>query len=160
MPRPLLEPLWLLVLTLVTGLALGFWVSHAPPLPALPAVVLFVVTNYFFACILMRLGAWVMSTRVGPLLIITAGGGLMLLAPLAPALVARLATRTGGSIAGLTALGLTPPFAAATAIANADRQSAWRGLVLVAGWSLVLCMLSVVVERLPLHARTVDDRKH
>jgi hypothetical protein len=151
----LLEPLWLLVLALVTGLALGFWVPHAFSLPALPAAVLFVVTNYFFACILMRLGAWAMSTRAGPLLIITAGSGLLLVAPLAPAVVARLATGADRTISGLTALGLTPPFAAAAALANADPRSAWLGLALLAGWAVVLCALSVVVDRLPLNSHTV-----
>jgi hypothetical protein len=151
----LLEPLWLLVLTLVTGLAVGFWVSHGALLPGLPAAVLFVVTNYFVACILMVFGAWLMSTRAGPLLLITVGSGLLLVAPLAPALVARAATRPGGSIPGLTMLGLTPPFAAAAAMASRDLRSAWLGLALLAGWFIVLCVVSVVVERLPLHSHTI-----
>lgn len=145
----------MLVLTLVIGLALGFGVSHGFSFQAVPAAVLFVVTNYGFACILMRLGSWVMSTRAGPLLIIAAGSGLLLVVPLAPALVARLATRADGSIPGLTALGLTPPFAAAAAMAHTDPRSAWLGLALLAGWFVVLYALSVVAERLPLHSHTV-----
>jgi len=78
-----------------------------------------------------------------------------MMAPLAPALLARVAIRHGGSLPGLAVLELTPPSTAATAMANPAHLSAWLGLLLLIGWSVGLGGVLIAVERLPLHSRTI-----
>ena len=151
----LLEPLWLVVLALALGLAIGFCVSGlVSPWLALPAAGIFVVTTYLFACVLVRLGAWILSIPAGALVIIVVGSGLMMMVPFAPALLARIAAR-GGSVPGLAFLELTPPFAAARAIATTAAQSASAGLLLVIIWCIVLWVIVSAVQRLPVRSRTI-----
>lgn len=148
----LLEPLWLLVLALALGLATGFWVSGlASPLAAVPAAGLYVITSYLLACVLSRLVAWILSMPAGPLLVIAAATVLIMVVPLAPALLARAAARHGGSWPGLAALEASPPFAAVTAMASTDRASAFSGLLILIGWSIGLVGLQIAAEHLPLH---------
>jgi hypothetical protein len=146
----LLEPLWLLVLTLVLGLAVGFSTSGATsPWLALLVAALFVLTNYLLACVVARLSGWILSLPAGSLIVMMAGGALLMMAPLAPAVLARVTTRHGGAVPGLDVLALTPPFAAARAMATAADWPALVGLLLLVGWAVGLGALLIVVERLP-----------
>jgi hypothetical protein len=150
-----LEPLWIFVLALAHGLAAGFWAfGTASPWLALPAAGLFVATTYLLARVVLRLGEWVLAKRGGLLLALLAGVALMTLVPLVP-LLARTAARRGGALPGLSLLGVTPPFAAASAMAGVAPWSAGSGLLMLAGWAAVLCALLIAVERLPLGSRTV-----
>jgi hypothetical protein len=145
----LLEPLWGLVLTLGTGLALGFSVFGLVPVwSALPAAGLFVIATYLAASVIASLRTWVQSIPGGALLVIAAGSMLIVALPLAPAALARLSIRSG-TVPGLALLGYTPPFAAATAIASSTYSAELLALLLLAGWVVVLWMLLLIVERLP-----------
>jgi hypothetical protein len=147
----LLEPLWMLVLAIGTGLALGFSAFGLVPVwSALPAAVLFVIATYLVASVATSLRTWVQSMPGGSLLVVAAGSVLIVALPLAPAALARMSIR-GGTVPGLVLLGDTPPFAAASAIANPAPSAEIRALLLLAGWGAVLWMLLLVVERLPLY---------
>jgi hypothetical protein len=85
----------------------------------------------------------------GPLLVLLAGGLLMMAA--CPRWC--VATRRGGSLPDLGMLELTPPFVAAVATNGA--LSALLGLLVLVSWCIGLWVLLIAVERIPLHSSVV-----
>ncbi len=161
----LLEPVWILVLTLAAGMAWAFWLSgSAFLLLAAPAAALFVVTTYLLACVIARLGTLILSWPAGPFLLLAAGGGLLLMAAVSPAVLARAAVRHGGVVPAASGLALTPPFAAASALASAVPGDAQSGLALLLVWTVGLAGLLIALERVPLHTTIVagarPERRH
>ena len=152
----LLEPLWLVVLALAIGLASGFAVMEVGSAwLAFPAALLFVISTYQLACLVTRVGEWVVSRPGGLLLIIVAGTGLMMAAPRAPVWLARVATRTEG-VSLPAFLEWTPPFTAARAMTRVASLQAFSGVVLLIAWCAVLAALLAVASRLPRRARSVS----
>jgi hypothetical protein len=150
----LLEPLWLLVLSLLTGLAIGFrQSSHASLSIGLSAAVLFVGATYLFAAALRRVVIWIQTLRIGPIVMVGLGSGLLIVAPLVPAFLARATASGSSAIAGLAALRLTPPFAAAAGLAGSTPASQQSGLLLLVVSVLALAGLLLGAERLPEYAR-------
>lgn len=154
----LLEPVWILVFMLLAGMAGAFSTSGiSSSWLALPAVVLFVVTSYLLACAIARFGSWLLSWPAGRALIFLAGGMVLMMAPFAPALLARGAARQGGLLPGAGLFALTPPFAAAAAIAGAEPGRVLDGLTLLIGWTVAMSGLLFLLERLPLHTGIVAN---
>jgi hypothetical protein len=150
----LLEPLWLVVLAVAIGLASGFAAMEVGSAWfGVPAALLFVISTYQLACLITRVGAWVVSRPGGPLLVIVAGTGLMMAAPLAPAWLAFVATRPGGP--SLPAfLEWTAPFAAGRAMTTSANSQAMTYLAILIAWSAVLAVLLSAANRLPRHSRS------
>jgi hypothetical protein len=156
----LLEPLWLLVLALAIGLATGFWMSGlGSPWAAVPSAGLYVFTSYVLGCVLSRLVAWILSMPAGPLIIIAAATVVIMVVPLAPVVLARAADGHGGSWPVLALLEASPPFAAVTAMASLDRESAFVGLLILVGWSIGLVGLLTAVEHLPLQVPAITPAR-
>jgi hypothetical protein len=154
----LLEPLWLVILALTIGLASGFVAMDVGSAWfAVPAAVFFVVSTYQLGCLVTRAGEWVIARPGGLLLVIVAGTGLMMVAPLAPARLARVAAHPGGSLASL--LEWTPPFAAGDAMTSAASAQAFSGVMLLVLWCGALAALLSVLNQLPRHSRTVSGAR-
>jgi hypothetical protein len=151
----LLEPLWLLALAAVLGLAAGFSLMNAGSARiGVPVAVLFVISTYLLAAVATRIGEWLLSKTGGLLVALVAGMGLMMAAPLAPAWIARVSDRAGG-LPLRWVLELTPPFAAAKAITAIEPSAAvgWASVLMV--WCAALSALLTVVGRLPRQPRSI-----
>ena len=99
-----------------------------------------------------------MSRPGGLLFAIMAGTGLMMVAPLAPAWLARVAMRTGG-LSLPAFLEWTPPFAAADAMTSAAASQAFSGVVILIAWCGTLAALLWVMNHLPRHSRSASGAR-
>lgn len=152
----LLEPLWIISLALALGLAGGFaMMGEGKPWLGLPAAFLFVIATYLLACVIARVGEWVISMPGGPLVAIVGGVSLMMAAPLAPAWLARALARSGG-LPQQTLLEWSPPFAAAQAMTSASVPAALGAVAVLAAWSAALAALHAAAGHLPRRTRTAS----
>jgi hypothetical protein len=149
----LLEPLWIFVLALDLGLALGFaalgvsswWV-------ALTAALLLFSTNYLVARVLWGVVEHIMATRNGPLLLMVLVTLLFQLPGLLAPALARNRALLGNARLGLW---LLPPFTAARVLAGAPAFVTIASLLLLIGWFAGLAAALALLERQPLPSRTV-----
>lgn len=152
----LLEPLWILALATVIGLAVGFAAMGAGFVwLGVPTALLFVISTYLLASCVTRVGEWMLSRPGGLLVVIVVGTGLMMAVPLAPAWIARMSDRPGG-LPGLALLEFTPPFAAAKAMAGAAFTTALGGVLALMVWCGGLAVLLTAANRLPRHSRSTS----
>ncbi|MBN2242515.1 MAG: hypothetical protein JW793_07480 [Acidobacteria bacterium] len=142
-----LEPLWLLMLTLYCGMAIGFSLPGPAPLwIAGPAAVLLAACNYLTARILAMLIERILAMKHGPQILLAAVMLLFLL----PSLLVRIDWGGGGFRQdALPLLRWIPPFAAAAAITGKFPPQG-------AGWTLYLlaCCIAMAaavfrLDRLP-----------
>ncbi len=148
-----LEPLWIFVLALDLGLAIGFaalgvsscWV-------ALPAALLLLSTNYLAVRLLLRVVEHIMATRNGPLLLM---GLVVLLFQLPGLLAPALAHNRALSGNAWIVLRFLPPFTAARVVAGAPAFVTIASMLLLVGWCAGLIAALAWVERQPLPSRTV-----
>jgi hypothetical protein len=141
----ILEPLWLVVLAIDVGLAVGCAVLGAGlAWVALPTAVLLLGSNYLAAQVLVTVVDRVMRTRLGRN---TLAVVVLLGVCLAPALPLRAAARTSGVLSALAgAVSVTPPFVAAAAMSGHGWRALAAGIGLLA-WVLGLAAVLMVVER-------------
>jgi hypothetical protein len=148
----LLEPLWIFILALDLGVAAGFIALGASSFwVALPAALLLFSTNYLVARLLLSVIEHLMATRNGPLLL---GVLVMLLTLLPSALAPALARNRAGRGTWLAILRLSPPSAAARAVAGAPAPASAASMLLLLGWCAGLIAAVAWVERQPLASRT------
>lgn len=153
----LLEPLWIVTLTMALGLAVGFpMMGMGSEWFGVPAALLFVIATYLLASLITRLGEWVLSMPGGLLLTIVAGTGLMVAAPLAPAWLAKMSARPGG-LPFSAMIELTPPFAAAQAMTAVTSSTAFTGVVLLLAWCGSLAALLTGAYHLPRRSPSTSD---
>jgi hypothetical protein len=141
----ILEPLWLLVLAIDVGLAVGCAVLGAGlAWVALPTAVLLLGSNYLAAQVLVTLVDRVMRTRLGRNTLTVA---VLLGVCLAPGLPLRAAARTSGVLSAMaSAVSVTPPFIASAAMSGHGWRALAAGVGLLA-WVLGLAAMLIVVER-------------
>jgi hypothetical protein len=141
-----LDPLWLLLLALYEGLALGAavfgegwtWVN-------VPAAFLLLLANYLVASSILALVNNVMRTRFGRTALVVA---LVLAVCIGPGLLIRLGAASPGLVrkAAVEAVTLTPPLIAARAWSSNGMPSVTNLAGLLA-WVCLLTAVLVVVER-------------
>lgn len=153
-----LEPIWLFVLSLDFGVAVGFhaFLGLSSLWLAIPGAILLVVTNFLFARALSVLVEWLATRRGGALALMIVFALLAVLPSFAPALFGSAAWWRHGLMPGLrSALQLTPPFAAAGVLAGASVLASLYGLLVLLLWLFIFAALLVLVEGLPPAARVV-----
>jgi hypothetical protein len=153
----LLDPTWLIILAGVFGLLIGFvflraglsaGLSAGLIIAGLPAVVLFIISNYLTTAVLLALIGIILETRRGSALL---GAGALLFVSIFPlifsSLFAVMPIELGHALDG--ALRWTPPAAAAAMIAgeSAGRMSAGASLLII--WCWVLSYLLIKIENRP-----------
>jgi hypothetical protein len=153
----ILEPLWLFALVFDLGLIVGFAMLGAGrPWLSIPAVVLFVISNYLAACVLMALVERFARTRVGRLVLLGGGLGLVAIGPLVPM---HAAARNGAFLSGLggvaVVLRVTPPFAAASAMVGASPLASIGWLICLLAWCAGLGAAIIELERRPCRPRII-----
>ncbi len=149
-----LEPLWLFVLALDMGVAIGLaGAGVASPWLALPAAVFLVGSNYLLARVLAAVVERVMHTRFGGLCLVAA---VALLAMAAPALPMRAAAVASAMRLAMRLLKVTPPVAAAAAATEPALMAAVWLLVLFA-WCLVFGWALLALDRHPVASRAVSN---
>jgi len=153
----LLEPLWLLMLVLYLGFAVGFSLfGTASLLMAVPAALLLAAVNYFPARILSILIERIMATRHGPQILLVVVMSIFML----PSLLVQIDWKTSGILeASHPLLRLLPPFAAAAVFAG---NASFYGL----GWTLLLFIWCIALfaavywlDRLPVPIRSTGDNQ-
>jgi hypothetical protein len=149
----LLEPLWIFILALDLGVAVGFVALGVSPCwVALPAALLLFSTNYLLGRLLLSVIEHLMATRNGPLLLAVLLTLLFLLpGSLAPALARNRALSANAWIV----LRFFPPFAAARVVAGAPVLASVASMLLLLGWCAGLIAALAWLERQPLPSRTV-----
>jgi hypothetical protein len=150
----LLEPTWIVVLAVDTGLAIGFHDARGGSLwLALAASVLLVLVNYLAARIVVGVGERVLATGAGALAA-TITVGLLPFAALAgwDRASAAIGQRPWLLDAGQSILTILPPGAAASVItAPSSRAAAWP-LMLLAVWAVALGAVLAALDRRPVGA--------
>jgi hypothetical protein len=149
----LFEPLWIFVLVLDVGLAVGFAALGASSWwVAIPAALLLFATNYVAVRVLLGVVEHIMATRNGPLLLALV---ITLLFPLPGFLAPALARKRALPRVVPAILWLTPPFAAARVVAGAPALATVASMLLLLGWCGGLIAALAWVEQQPLPSRTV-----
>jgi hypothetical protein len=146
-----LEPLWMLVLSLDLGMAIGSSILGVASLwVAVPAAALLAMGNYLLARVVLTLVERIMATRTGPLYL------MMVVVPLfmMPAFIAPALIHIKG-MPVVSVLRFTPPFAAAAVMASAALLPTLGWVLYLVAWCLVLVVALVQLERLPIPSRTV-----
>lgn len=142
-----LDPLWIILLALFVGLAVGFHrVGVGSIWSAVPAALLLVIAVYLFAQLLAAALQWITATPAGTT-------ALMVLSILmACALSAAPALGAGRTLpALLPILKLTPAFGAASIMSGGSGLA----LLLLLAWCVVMAAAIAGVERLPRPSQTV-----
>jgi hypothetical protein len=153
-----LEPVWLFVLALDVGVAVGFhvFVGASSLWLAIPAAILLVMTNFLLARTLSVLVEWIVTRRGGALALMIAFVLLVSLVPFAPDLFGSAAWWQHGTVPALLfILQLTPPFAAAGVMVGSSVLASLYGLLLLLVWFFLFTTLLVLLECLPPAARAV-----
>jgi hypothetical protein len=140
-----LEPVWILILALETGLATGMYVFGGGNYwLGWMAVLMLVITNYLLAWDLACIAAGLMRFRSGRIVLLAAVFGVaLLMLLLGPGLVRHRAF----SVACLRVLRYSPPFAAAALLAPRGLWDALANLGLLLLWALGLLGLLPRLER-------------
>lgn len=135
-----LDPLWLLLLSLYVGLAVGgaraVWSAATLWLP-LPAALLLLASNYLAASVILSLVETAIRTRRGSLALVIAFALLLSLAPALPMIEGLWGRGLEGGV--VAAADWTPPFLAGEAFAHSEGFPlpsvsgllVWVGLLLV-----------------------------
>jgi hypothetical protein len=153
-----LEPIWLFVLALDLGIAVGFhaFLGASSLLLAVLAAFLLVVTNFLLARIVSVLVDWVASRRVGSLLVAI----VMSLGIVAPPMFQNL--RRSAPLwknrlfpLALGWLKFTPPFVAAGIMTEASALAALYRLLALLLWCFLFAALLALSGRLPSATPTV-----
>ncbi len=144
----LLEPLWLLVLILYLGFAVGFSLFGAASLwLAIPAAVLLTVANYFPARILFILIERIMAIRHGPQILLV----MVLFLFMLPSFLLRIDWKQSGILeTSLPFLHLFPTFSA-SAVFNSKSMlggTGWTFALLF--WCLAFFAAVYYLDRLPI----------
>jgi len=141
----ILEPIWILILGLDLGLAIGFYVFGAGGFwLGIVAVVLLLIADYLVARSLATLIEWLSRIRGGTAILAMMLFGACVL----PGLLANRAAKAHGFAQGtLRALRFSPPFAAAALLVHPDATGLLSGLVLLGGWIVLLVVVLDVLER-------------
>ncbi|MEJ2007727.1 MAG: hypothetical protein P8Z30_06145 [Acidobacteriota bacterium] len=150
-----LEPVWLFVLALDLGVAVGFhaFLGASSLWLAVPAAILLLVTNFLLARSLSVLTGWIASRRVGAMLLVIA---ILVLVPAVSALGRSAASGKHAILHSLLPLlQLSPPFAAAGIIAGSSALVSLYRLLGLLFWCLIFAALLVLAERLPAASRRV-----
>ena len=142
-----LDPLWIILLALSVGLAVGFHAVSAGSIwLAVPAALLLAIATYLFAQLLAAVLQWITATPAGTTAL------LVLAILLFCALSAASAWGANRSLpALLPILKLTPAFCAASVMSGGSSL----GLLLLVAWCVALAATIAGVERPPLRSRTV-----
>lgn len=154
----LLEPIWLFVLALDLGTAVGFhaFLGASFLWLAVPAAFLLVVTNFLLARVLSVLVEWIAARRAGELALAIAGFLVIAALPSVPALVHPAARWSQGFRPILLAiLKFTPPYAAAGIMVGTSVLGSFWWLLALLLWCFVLVGLLGLTERLPTVSRGV-----
>ena len=144
----ILEPLWILVFALDLGVAIGFGAGTF----ALPAALLLVLANYLLARVLSGAVEWASSTPAGLIALAVAVSALILLVSMGPVVFGPALRRSPVLI---TALNLTPPFAAAAIVSGAPALPSLYRMLLLAGWCLAMAGALAALERIPARSRAI-----
>jgi len=153
----LLEPLWIVVFTLVVGLAIGLGVSgDGVFLAGVAGAVLLVLTAYLAATIAGALLEWLLSRPGGVLIAIIAATAILAAIPMAIAAVSRSAGHPPPVVTAV--LALMPPFATASATTAADVDAAVSAVAVLVMWCLGLGWTSRWTDDLPRHGVATASR--
>lgn len=145
----ILDPVWLLLIAAIFGLALGFiFFSNGSIFRTLPAVLIFIVANYLATVVLLTLIGLVMETRRGSGLLSLAVLVVVSFGPLAFALLLK-SNVTFVWLALDEILRFTPPGAAAMMITGDTIITALSGLVLLLAWCVALLWALEKLESRP-----------
>ncbi len=150
----LLDPMWLLMLALVLGLAFGFSLIYPwQILAGLPASILCVATCYIATASLLLMIDRMLQSRAGTLIL----GGLVLLLINAVAIPMQFLAASGAP--GLKnvadhVLRYTPPGAAAALLAGAGIGTQVFSAVTLIGWGVLLVWAIAALERSSPAVRT------
>jgi hypothetical protein len=139
----ILEPIWIFVLALDLGLAVGMYVFGAGSFwLGTVAVLLLLITNYLLARVFATLIEWLAHVRGGTMILFLM---LMCICLLPSVLIPRLANAHGAKESVLAALHYTPPFAAAALMVNAGALLDHFGLL--AAWIVGLLVMLAAIEK-------------
>ncbi len=145
----LLDPTWLIILAGAFGLMIGFVSLRAGSIiSGLPAVLLFIVSNYLTTSVMLALIGIILQTRRGSALL---GAAALLMVSIFPlifsSLFADMPLELGDDLEW--ALRWTPPGAAAAMIAgeSVSRSLAGAGLLFI--WCWLLSYLLIKIENRP-----------
>jgi hypothetical protein len=143
----ILEPLWLLILVLYLGFAIGFSLfGIASFWIAVPAAVLLAAGNYFPARILSILIDRIMATRHGPHIMLV----VVMLLFMLPSLALRIDWKESGLLQGsFPLLRLLPPFSAAAVFTGEKASSAMGWTIYLVTWCIALAAIIYKLDRLP-----------
>lgn len=154
----LLEPIWLFVLTLDLGVAVGFHVFLGASFLwlAVPAAILLLVTNFLLARVLSVLVEWIAARRAGALGLAIVVFLVIAVLPSVPALVHSAVWWNQDFRPILLAiLKFTPPYAAAGIMVGTSVLASFSRLLGLLLWCFVLAGLLALMERLPAVSRGV-----
>lgn len=153
----ILEPIWLLILMLYIGMALGFSLSGIASFRiAVPAAVLLAISNYLPARILSMLVDRLLAVKHGPQILLI----VVMLLFMLPALLIRIDWESSTLQQNvLPSLQWFPPFAAAAVFTG-------KFSLLGLGWTLYLliCCFALAaavfrLDHLPMPARSITDKQ-
>ncbi len=146
------DPIWLLVLALDLGLAVGFHRLRAASSLwfAIPAVLLLLVSNFLLARIASVAADRVASSRIWPLLLaVIFPLGIVALPIFSNLGHSGQIWKNGLFPVAISILKITPPFAAATAMTEVSAFTAIYSLVELLCWCFLFAALLTVSEQLP-----------
>ncbi len=145
----LLDPIWMILIVAVFGLAIGFVLfGEGLLVTALPASLLFIATGYLAAACLLSAIGLMMRTRTGAALL---GVIVLLLVSLGPLAISLVAVSKRAEFWKLLDqfLRLTPPGAAATMMMGDAPPAILRAAILLILWLAALAWALKKLESLP-----------
>src|SRR5262249_13227545 len=144
-----LDPIWLILVVGVIGMVIGFaLIGKGQILTGLSAGLLFIVTNYLAAAILLSVIRLMVRTRRGSTILGVLVLGLISFGPLVLSLLAVLKGRfLWRQLDGL--LIYTPPGAAATMMVGGGPAIVMSNFFLLVIWCIVLTLILKKLENVP-----------
>ncbi len=141
-----LDPLWMILLALFLGLAIGFGAAGAGSAwTAVPAALLLTLATYFFAQLLAAWIEWIVATPAGLTILVVLALILVFAISAAPA----MAANKNLAAATLAVMRFTPAFCAAAVMAGGSAI----GLLLLLMWCAAMATAVAGIERLPVPSR-------
>jgi hypothetical protein len=145
----LLDPLWLILIFAVFGLALGFvWLGKGKLVAGLLAALFFIAASYLATAVLLSLIGLIMRSRTGAALL---GVVVVLLVSFVPLAISVIAVSKSTTLWKLfdQILRLAPPGAAAEMMTGDAPLAVFVNLVLLLVWGLALTLALARLESLP-----------